>query len=474
MGTDRQMTTGGGLRRGLGRRQMALLGLGSALGTGLFLGAGAAISVAGPAVLISYAAGALIALTVAFALGEMVSALPVQGSFGTIAARYLGPFAGFSVRWIYWLALIVGIGSEVVAAAIYLRFWWPDVPLWLAVVVFAGAVTAVNTAGVKNFGSTESVLSAIKAFAVVAFIVIGVVLIVFGLPEMPATGVSNWTSHGGFLPEGTLAIWLVMSIVLFSFAGIELVAVSAPEAEEPGKSLRGALRSLILRLTLFYLGAIAVMLAVMPWPKLASGHSTETSPFVMMFHAAGIPAAASVTNFVVLVTALSAANANLYASGRMLHSLGGDRLAPRALGATTRHGVPRRAVLVSSLGFLVTAGLTALFGARVFSVMLALGTFGVIAVWIIILCTLYAFRKDADRPPSTLRLRGGRVTPALGIMALLSVYATGFYVPEMRLACYVGGPALALLAVAYWVLVRRRTPLSGDPSDLPPAVTRTG
>ncbi|MFE7131693.1 amino acid permease [Streptomyces sp. NPDC057638] len=457
-GVSAERGAGGELRRGLGRRQMALLGLGSALGTGLFLGAGSAISVAGPGVLIAYAAGALIALTVAFALGEMVSALPVRGSFGALAGRYLGPFAGFSVRWIYWLAVIVGIGSEMVAAAIYLRFWWPEVPLWLAVLVFAAAVTGVNAVGVKNFGSTESVLSAIKAFAVVAFIVIGVVLIVFGLPDRPATGVANWTAHGGFIPEGTLAIWLVMSIVLFSFAGIELVAISAPEAKEPGPSLRTALRSLVLRLSLFYLGAIAVMLAVMPWPKLAGGHSTETSPFVTMFDAAGIPAAATVTNLIVLITALSAANANLYAAGRMLHSLGSDGQAPRALGATTGQGVPRRAVLVSAVGFLVTAGLTALFGSRVFSVLLALGTFGIVAVWIIILATLLAFRRDAHRPPSTLYLRGGRLTPLLGIAALLSVYATGLYVPEMRMACYVGIPAALVLAGAYAVLVRRRAP----------------
>ncbi|MFE0422166.1 amino acid permease [Streptomyces sp. NPDC058953] len=449
---------GGGneLRRGLGRRQMALLGLGSALGTGLFLGAGAAISVAGPAVLISYAAGALIALVVAYALGEMVSAYPVRGSFGAIAGRFLGPFAGFSVRWIYWVALIVGIGSEVVAAAIYLRFWWPDVPLWAAVLVFAGAVTAVNTAGVRNFGTTESVLSAVKAFAVVAFIVIGTVLIVFGLPERPATGIGNWTGHGGFVPEGPLAIWLVMAIVLFSFAGIELVAVSAPEAKEPGPALRTALRTLVLRLTLFYLGAIAVMLAVLPWTEITPGHGTEASPFVTMFDAAGIPAAASVTNFVVLVTALSAANANLYAAGRMLHSLGDDRLAPRALATTTAHGVPRRAVLVTAAGFLVVAGVTAIFGDRVFGVLLALGTFGIVAVWIVILLTLLAFRREPDRPPSTLRLRGGRLTPLLGVAALLSVYATGFAVPEMRLACLVGVPALLVLAGAYTLLTRRR------------------
>ncbi|MBL1120642.1 amino acid permease, partial [Streptomyces sp. 110] len=285
---------------------MALLGLGSALGTGLFLGAGGAISLAGPGVLISYAIGALIAVTVAFALGEMVSALPVQGSFGTITARYLGSAAGFVVRWIYWLALIVGIGGEVVAAGIYLRFWWPQIPLWVVATMFIVAVTGVNAIGVRNFGTTESVLSMIKACAVVAFIIIGVVLIVFGLPHHRATGVSNWTAHGGFLPEGTTAIWLAMSIVVFSFAGIELVAISAPEAKEPGPSLRAALRSLIVRLTLFYLGAIAIMLAVTPWRALAGDHSTEHSPFVVMFDAAGIPAAASVTNFIILTTALSA------------------------------------------------------------------------------------------------------------------------------------------------------------------------
>ncbi|WP_327181491.1 amino acid permease [Streptomyces sp. NBC_01334] len=457
----------GGLHRGLSRRQMALLGLGSALGTGLFLGAGAAISVAGPGVLISYAAGALIALTVAFALGEMVSAHPVQGSFGAIAARYLGPFAGFAVRYIYWIALIVGIGSEVVAAALYLRFWWPDMPLAVTVLILAAAVTLVNLAGVKSFGSAESGLSLIKAAAVVAFIGIGCILIVFGLPDKPATGVTNWISHGGLVPEGALALWLVMAIVVFSFAGIELVAISAPEAKDPGASLRSALRSLVLRLTLFYLGAIAIMLAVIPWPQLASGHGTRTSPFVMMFSAAGIPAAATVTNLVILITALSATNANLYAAARMLHSLGCDRLAPSALGVTTARGVPRRAVLVSSLGFLATAGLTAVFGPRVFSVLMSLGAFGVIATWIIILLTLLAFRRNAERPPSTMHLRGGRITPIMGIAALLSVYGTGFFVPDMRLACMVGVPALLGLLLAYRLFLRRSATAGSDETPVP-------
>ncbi|NLU68697.1 amino acid permease [Streptomyces sp. HNM0574] len=449
---------------------MTLLGLGSALGTGLFLGAGSTISVAGPAVLLSYAAGALIALTVALALGEMVSALPVRGSFGALAARYLGPFAGFAVRYLYWMGLIAGIGSEVVAAALYVRFWWPEIPLAAAVVTFAVLVTAVNLIGVKSFGTTESVLSAVKVLAVLAFLVVGVVLVVFGLPEWPATGVSNWTAHGGFLPNGGLSVWLVMAVVVFSFAGIELVAISAPEARDPAGSLRTALRSLIVRLALFYLGAIAIMLAVTPWPELAGHSSVEQSPFVVMFAAAGVPAAATVTNVVVLVTALSAVNANLYAATRMLHSLGGDGLAPASLAVTDRRGVPRRAVLVSACGLLLTAVLAEFSGSAVFPLLLSLGSFAVIATWITILLTLRAFRRDPDRPPSTVRLRGGRVTPLLGVAALLSVYGTAVYVPEMRMACFVGVPVLLALGIAHRVLRARRgraTATTPGPVDSP-------
>lgn len=444
-----------GLQRALGQRQMTLLGLGSALGTGLFLGAGATIGIAGPAVLISYAAGALIAMTVALALGEMVSALPVRGSFGALAARYLGPFAGFAVRYLYWLGLIAGIGSEAVAAALYLRFWWPQLPLAVAVVGFAALVTAVNLVGVRSFGTAESVLSAVKVLAVLAFLGVGLVLVFFGLPQWPATGISNWTAHGGFFPQGGLSVWLVMAVVVFSFAGIELVAISAPEAKNPAKSLRTAMRSLIVRLSLFYLGALGIMLAVLPWQKLAGGHTVEQSPFVVMFAAAGIPVAATVTNVIVLVTALSAVNANLYAATRMLHSLGSDRLAPASLGATDRHGVPRRAVLVSACGLLLTAVLAGALGSGIFTVLLALGSFAVIATWITILLTLLSFRRDGQRPPSAIRLRGGRLVPALGITALLSVYGTASYVPEMRTACLVGVPVLLTLALAYRALVKR-------------------
>ncbi|MFD7922242.1 amino acid permease [Streptomyces sp. NPDC059740] len=445
-----------GLRKELSRRQVTMLGLGSALGTGLFLGAGTAIRTAGPAVIVSYAAGALIALTVAFGLAEMVSALPVRGTFGTIAARYLGPFAGYTVRWLYWIGVILAVGGEVVAAAIYLTYWWPQLPLAPVVAFFAVLVTAVNLAGVRSFGSVESVLSTVKVTAIVVFLVIGVVLVLFGLPGREASGVGNLTAHGGFFPHGGLAVWLVMAVVIFSFAGIELIAVSAPETEDAPRALRSAMRSMMVRLALFYLGALAVILSVTPWQQTRSGQTVASSPFVTMFSAAGIPAAAAVTNALVLVTALSSANANLYAGARMLHSLGGDGLAPASLSVTDSRGVPRRAALVSASGTALAAVGSGFLGSGVASFIMALAGMAVIATWIIILLTLLAFRRDPGRPASALRLRGGRAVPLLAVAALLSVLATGVRVPQMRTADILGIPALAVLSGVYYL--RRHRP----------------
>ncbi|WP_028920892.1 amino acid permease [Pseudonocardia acaciae] len=454
--TERVAVRDSDLSRSLTTRQMAMLGLGAALGTGLFLGAGSSISIAGPSVMVSYAVGALVAGAVAFALAEMTSAQPVRGAFGTIAARYLGPFAGFASRWVYWLALVCAIGSEVVAAATYLRFWWPAIPLWVGVVVFSLIITGVNLATVSVFGSTEAVLAGIKVLAVLVFIVLGVVLVAFGLPGQAPTGLGNWTATGGFAPNGWSAVWLVMAVVVFSFAGIELVAISAAEAKEPAESMRVAMRSLIIRLGLFYLVAIGVMLAVRPWTELGQAHGVQASPFVAMFAAAGIPAAATITNFVVLLTALSAANANLYAATRMLHSLAHDGFAFRPLRHATAAGQPRRAALVSAVGLLVAAILAAYAPAQVFGLLLSLASFTVIAVWIISLSTLIAFRRHPDRGESSTRLPGGLATPVVAILILLSVYATGIFVPDMQLACLVGVPFLILVGVVYAVFFRRR------------------
>ncbi|MET8160753.1 amino acid permease [Sphaerisporangium sp. NPDC005289] len=453
------------LSRSLSRRQMTMLGLGSAIGTGLFLGAGSSISVAGPAVILSYLAGAVLAAIVAIALAEMTSALPVRGSFGAIVGRFLGPLAGFAVRWTYWFSLVVGIGSEVVAAAIYLNFWWPQVPIWLSVAVFSLLLTLVNLTHVRFFGMAESVFAGIKVLAISVFILLGLVLVLFGLPGRPATGFGNLVSHGGFLPNGPSAVWLVMSIVVVAFAGIEVVAVSAPEARQPREALRSATRSVITRLSLFYLLSIVLMLAIRPWTELSRVHGLDGSPFVATFASADIPAAATVTNFVLIVTALSAANANLYAAARMLHSLAHDGFAPRRLSRANRHGLPWTATLASTVGLLVAAILAAYAGRATFGILLATGGFGIIATWITILVTLLVFRRKGPAPGSSIRLPGGPVLPVLGVLALLSVFATGIAVPDMRLACFVGVPFVLTVTAVYALFVRRRVSPAAGESD---------
>jgi L-asparagine transporter-like permease len=433
--------------------------LGSALGTGLFLGSGQSVAGAGPAVVLSFVAGTLIAAIVAFALGELCGTHPVRGSFGTIAARYLGPWAGFTVRWLYWLALVAATGGEVVAAAIYLRYWWPQLPVWSAVVVLSLVLTGINTVNVGAFGRTEAALSLIKVLAVVVFLVMGVALIAVGLPGHPATGLGNLTADGGFFPHGVGAIWVVMATVMFSFAGIELVAVAAAETRDPSRAMRSAIRSLIVRLGLFYIGAVAVMVTVLPWRRLAEATGLEQSPFVTMFSYAGIGPAASVTNVVVFIAALSAANANLYAAARMVHSLAHDGFAPRPLRATSAAGSPVPAVVVSLIG-LVTAGILAIYTPKsVFLVLISIASFGVIATWLFILATFVAFRRA--RPPeaavaATVRLPGGIATAVIGALALLSVYATAAVAPDMATACLVGVPFLLLLGVTYRVISSRR------------------
>lgn len=448
------------LRRSLSRRQMVLLGLGSALGTGLFLGAGQSIAVAGPAVILSFAAGAVIAGIVAFALGEMSSVHPERGSFGAISARYLGAWAGMGQRWTYWFALMGGIGSEVVAGALYLQYWWPRIPLWLAVVVLAALLAVVNLRAVRSFGSVEAVLSTVKVIAIVVFLCLGLVLIVFGLPAHRATGVTNWTAIGGFFPHGGLAVWLVMATVIFSFTGVELVAIGSAEAIDPARSMRVAVRSLIFRLGVFYIGAIAVIVAVLPWPRVAQASGVQQSPFVTLFTAVGIPAAATITNALVLIAALSAANANLYAAARTVHSLAHDGFAPRRLAKTNAQGAPVAAVLWSLVGLVVATVLAGYTPDTVFPILISLASFGVIAVWITVLVTLIAFRRGPNARLATLRLPGGNVTAIVGIAALFSVYCTGFFVSDMALACAVGVPFLVVLALAY-LLVRRRARSTG-------------
>ncbi|WP_406415547.1 amino acid permease [Streptomyces sp. NBC_00873] len=449
------------LSRSLTHRHITMIGLGSALGTGLFLGSGSAIATAGPAVILSYAAGAALVGIIGLVLGEMTIAHPVRGAFGSIAQRYLGPWAGFLTRWLYWEGAVVAVGGEVVAAAVYIRFWWPNVPLLAAVLAVAAVVLGVNLISVRSFGVAEFWFSTIKVTALIVFIASGVLLVFFGMPHTPAVGLGNLTRDGGFFPAGGSAVWVAMAVVMFAFAGFETTFISAAETSDPGRSIRTAMRSLVWRLGLFYVVAISLVVTLLPWRESAGGDgSVQASPFVRVFADMGIPAAASLTNAVVLIAAISAANANLYGASRLLHSLGHDRLAPAALGRLNRRGVPVFALIGSACGIAVAAGLAAYGVSNVLSVLVSIAIFAILLVWLLILASYLAFtrgRGHASADGRGGRVPGGRRTAWAGIAGVLAVMATAAVVPAMRQAAVIGlGFTLVLLAV-YAVVIRRRT-----------------
>src|SRR5437588_3742485 len=290
---------GEGLHRRLSQRQLTMMAIGGAIGVGLFLGSSVTIRLAGPAVILSYVLGAGIALIMSYVLTEMAVVHPVAGAFGVYAEKYLNPWAGFSVRATYGVAQIIAIGAEVTAAGIYISFWFPNVAQWIWVVLVSAALVAINSMQVNRLGEFEYWFAMIKVAAIVAFIIVGLSLI-FGVGSRTATGLANLTRHGGFFPAGWKGVWLSLTITVTSYMGVEIIAVTAGEAERPEITIPHAMRNIVYRLIFFYVLAISIMVTMVPWHQTGSSSTLSGSPFVTAFAAAHIPFAAGIMNFVVL------------------------------------------------------------------------------------------------------------------------------------------------------------------------------
>ena len=449
-------TESGELRRRLTQRQLSMLAIGGAIGVGLFLGSSVTIRLAGPGVIVSYLLGAVIALIVAYSLVEMAVVHPVAGSFGVYAETYLSPWAGFTVRATYALIQIIAIGAEVTAVAIYFTFWFPSVPQWIWVAGVSIGLVALNTLQVARFGEFEYWFAFIKVLAIVVFIVVGLGLIL-GLGPRPAVGLSNLTTHGGFLPYGWRGVWLALTLALTSYMGIEIIAVTAGEAERPEESIPRAMRTIVFRLILFYVLAITIMLAMTPWNHAGTGTGITGSPFVSAFSAVGIPYVASIMNLVVITAALSSSNTDLYLTTRMLFSLSRGGYAPEWLGRLSENGVPRRA-LAASTGGMAAAILLAIYApAKAFLMLYGVAVAGMFFVWIIILRTHFAFRRALGleriaRLP--MRLRFFPYSTWLGIAALLGIAVSTFYVQGLQYSVPAFAPFLLLISLAYWKVRR--------------------
>lgn len=448
-----------GLQRRLTGRQLSMIGLGGAIGTGLFLGSGVAISHAGPATVLAYVVCGLVALVVAWALAEMVIVHPTAGAFGVLAHSYIGRWAGFVVRWTYWAIQCIAIGGEVIAAGIFVRFWWPDIPLWLTTVFFSIAILGTNAAAVGLFGKVEYWFAMIKVSAIGVFILLGIVLIFFGLPSYPRVGFENITSHGGFMPNGVEGLLLAMVFVIFSFIGTEVVSVTAAESENPGRDVVRATKSMAFRLALFYVLAITIVLAVVPWTETAQvGNNITASPFVLVFSAANIPAAATIMNFVVLTAALSSANANLYLTSRMLHSLAAHGYAPKWTGKLTKSGAPAMALILSSVGLLLAAVISVIAADTAYMALFGISVFGALVVWILILITHWRFRLVRARhnlPASPARLWAAPTTTLLAILFLAAVLVSTSFIDGLTWAWMAGLPFFIALLIAYYFVDKR-------------------
>jgi L-asparagine transporter-like permease len=393
-----------------------------------------------------------------YALAEMAVVHPVAGAFGVYAETYLNSWAGFSVRATYGLAQIIAIGAEVTAAAIYISFWLPNVPQWVWVVSVSVALVALNSMQVQRLGEFEYWFAMIKVAAIIAFILAGLSLI-FGLGSHPAIGLANLTRHGGFLPQGWKGVWLSLTITVTSYMGVEIIAVTAGEAEHPEVTIPHAMRSIVWRLILFYVLAIAIMVTMVPWDMVPWDQASRSngisgSPFVTAFAAAHIPFAAAIMNFVVLTAALSSVNTNLYLSTRMLFSLGRGGYAPAWMGKVSGNGVPHRALLASTAG-IVAAVMLAIFAPKnAFLMLYGTAVAGMLFVWLVILNTHLRFRKaiTSERLLSLpMRLRYHPFFTVAGILLLLAISITTFFVEGLQWSV----PAFLVFLVFISILYRQ-------------------
>ena len=380
-----------GLKRHLKVRHIRLMALGSTIGVGLFLGSASAIQIAGPSILLGYLLAGIVAFIVLRALGEMAVHEPVAGSFAAYANTYVGPLAGYMVGWGYWTYwIVVGI-AEVTAVGIYMGIWFPDIPQWIWALSSIVMMGLINLIAVKVFGEFEFWFALIKVVAIVAMIALGGAVILFGFTnDWQPLGLSNLWQHDGFFPNGIGGMLLSLQMVLFAYVGIEMIGLSAGEAENPQKTIPMAIDSLAWRILIFYLGAILVILAIFPWNEVGQ----QGSPFVVMFERIGLREAAGIINFVVITAALSSCNAGIFSGGRLLYALAQNGYAPSPLAKLSQYGVPHRAVIVTVAVCMSGVVLNYFVPDKAFQYIMAAVTFVGLMVWIAILFTQMQFRRS--------------------------------------------------------------------------------
>ncbi|WP_165770703.1 MULTISPECIES: amino acid permease [Bacillus cereus group] len=438
-----------GLQRRLSTRQLSMIAIGGAIGTGLFLGSGMAIGLAGPSVLLSYGIGAVIAFLLMGCLAEMTVAHPTSGSFGAYAEHYIGQWAGFTVRYAYWASIVAAVGTEVTAVSVYMKYWFPTAPGWIWVILFSSLLILVNATSVNLFGTIEYWFSMIKIVAILGFILLGA-YVVFGTNANPEMGVQNYINDGGFFPNGWWGMWVAVCVAIFSYLSIEMIAVTAGEAQDPEKAVPKALRSTIYRLIIFYLCTLALMLMIVPWQ--AAG--VDKSPFVKVMELLHITGASGIMNFVVLIAALSAMNSQLYITTRMMFSLSRAGYAPKRFGTLSKKGVPVSALFLSTIGIALATIVTIVSPNQAFMLMMGISMFGAMFTWMMIFVTHLYFRKKWDKAGGRklpVRMWGYPYLTLLGMVLMLAIIITTWFTDMFKTTLLTGIPFLLIISIGYMI-----------------------
>lgn len=387
-----QSPNGQELSRGLKNRHIQLIAIGGAIGTGLFLGSGKSIHFAGPSIMLVYFVIGLALFFMMRALGELLMYKPITGSFTHFAETFIGPWAGFITGWTYWFCWIVTGIAEITAVGMYVQFWVPELPQWIPALICVAVLFLINIATVKAFGEMEFWFAIIKVVTIIALIIIGILLVFAGFQSNGGhASFTNLWQHGGFFPNGSKGFLLAFEMAVFSFVGIELVGVTAGEAEDPSKTLPKAINQIPLRILLFYVGALFVIMSIYPWNRL----NPDASPFVRVFADIGLPAAAGIINFVVLTSAASSCNSGIFSTSRMLYSLAEDGKAPKIFKKLNKRNVPAPALLGSTIMLLIGVVLNYFMkSTQVFTLVTSISSICFVWVWGVIMVAHLRFRKN--------------------------------------------------------------------------------
>ncbi|PPF44796.1 amino acid transporter [Pseudoclavibacter sp. AY1F1] len=449
------------LHQSLSPRQLTMMGLGGAIGAGLFIGSGQAIAVAGPAVLISYAVAGFLVILIMFMLAEMAANDPQSGAFSVFAEKAFGATAGATLGWLYWVQLVVVIAAEATGAAAIVAAWTPAVPQGVWAFVFMAGFTLVNLLGVRHYGSFEFWFAILKVAAIIIFLGIGAMMMFGLLPGVPSPGLGNLVEHGGFAPEGLLGISAALLVVMFTFGGTEIIAIASAESRDPAVSIRRAVRSVMWRILVFYIGSIFIIVACLPW----NSETVAAGPFAAVLALTHIPGVDVIMSVVVVVALLSALNANLYGASRIIFSLSERRFAPGAVSRIAANGAPRVAVLCSVAFGFITVIFNFLAPETVLPTLLNIVGSTLVVLWATVTASQFVLRRRADARGEQLaaRMPGFPVLTVLAGVLLAGIVTLTLFSAGAReqFLATVGLVAVIAVACALRQRVLAKRPESG-------------